>query len=98
MRSADGDRLEVLAAHHGAAAATAGMPSVVRDRRVADRALSGRANRRDLIVMTELRLDRVLGRTARLAAQCLGRLEPHPAVVDHERRQRWRATDDDDGI
>ena len=43
LRAAHGDRLDVLAAEHGAAAAAAGVTAVVRDRRVAD----ARAHRRD---------------------------------------------------
>src|ERR1700759_4946689 len=39
----DGDRLEVLGAHDGAEAAAAGVPAVVRDCRVPDAALAGRA-------------------------------------------------------
>ena len=46
LRAAHGDGLDVLAAQHGPAPAAAGVATVVRDRRVADRVLAGRADRR----------------------------------------------------
>ena len=69
LRPAHGDRLDVLAAQHRAAAAAAGVPAVVRDRRVADRALAGRPDRRDAVVGAEPRAQRRFGLLARRAAQ-----------------------------
>ena len=62
LGAAHGDRLDVLAAQHGAAPAAAGVAAVVRDRRVADRVLAGGADRRDLIVGAEPRFQRRFGR------------------------------------
>ena len=69
LRAAHGDRLDVLAAQHGAAAAAAGVAAVVRDRRVADRVLAGGADRGDLIVGAKPRAQRRLGHLACGAAK-----------------------------
>ena len=88
LRAAHGDRLDVLAAQHGAAAAAAGVAAVVRDRGVADRVLAGRADRRDPIVGAEPRSQRSLrspgtSRRARPPADS----SAHLAVVDDQHRQ-----------
>ena len=59
LRAAHGDRLDVLAAEHRAAAAAAGVAAVVRDRGVAHGALAGRADRGDPEVGAEPRSQRL---------------------------------------
>ncbi len=92
------NRLDVLAAEHGAAAAAAGMATVVRDGGIAHGALGRRSNRGNPVVGAQPCAQRVLGRLAGLAAQLLGWLEPDGPVVHDQHRQRGRAADDDDGI
>src|SRR6185312_3572559 len=96
--SPDGDRLDVLAAEDGAAAAASRMSPVMRDRRVPDAALAGGSDRGDLEAGAEPRLHRRFRIGARRAAQVIRGLEPHTAVVDHQRRERRGAADDDDGV
>ncbi len=98
LRAAHGDRLDVLAAEHGPAAAAAGVPAVVRDRRVADGTLAGGPDRRDPVVGAEPRAQLFFRHRTRLAAHVIGRLEPYLAIVDHEHRQPRRTADDDDGV
>ena len=98
LRAADGNRLQVLAAEHRAAAAAAGMASVVRDRRVADPAFPGGANRRDLIVRAEAGLERRFRGTTRCPTKIFRRLEPDLPVINDQGRQRCGPSDDDDGV
>src|SRR6185295_17752450 len=98
LRAAHRHGLDVLRAEYGAGTAAAGVPAVVRDRRVADAALPRRPDRCNPEIGTEPGPHLLLGHRTRVAAQVLRGLEPDLAIVDHDQRERARTPDDDDGV
>ncbi len=98
VRPADGNGLDVLAAKDGATAAPAGVPAVMRDRRVKHTPLARRSDRGNPIVGSEPGPQLVLGHRTRIATHVICRLEPNVSVIDNQHRQRPRPPDDDDGV
>ena len=75
LRTADGNRLDILRTQHGAAAAAAGVPAVVRNRGVAHQPLAGRADRGDLKIGAESLAQPILRLAIRQAPQFAGRFQ-----------------------
>ena len=87
--AADHHRLEVLAAHHGAGPAAAGLVVLVgREAGEGDEPLAGRARGEDLVPRAHLLADLLLeGRRLQTPEAALGRQELDPVVLDeHEHR------------
>ncbi len=82
LRAAHGDRLDVLAAEHGAAAAASGVAAVVRDRRVADQ----RARRPDRSTRPDSRRRVLLSAPLRWQSRS-PREDPRPAPDGRCRRR-----------
>jgi hypothetical protein len=98
-RTADRDRLDLLGAQHGAAAAAPSMPSVVRDGGVAYEPLASGTDRGNSIARTETALQRCFRLLARDIAILGGGFEAHPVrFVDDQHRELGGAADDDDGV
>jgi hypothetical protein len=87
---AHGDRLEMLAAHHGAGAGAAGKPSVIRYGRVTHASLAGDSNRRYSKAIAELS-PYPFGGFARIQAnQVLGGSKFNLVVFDDQEHRRSR--------
>src|SRR5262245_56469786 len=86
LRAAHRDRFDVLDPEHRTAPATPGMTSVMRDRGVANAALTCGTDRRDAVVRAQSRAQTLFGDRACISAHVFGRLEAHVAIVDHEHR------------
>ena len=97
-RRADRDRLQVLRAHDRAEAAAAGVPAVVRDRRVPDAALAGRADRGHPPAPAEFAAQLRVGVGGGHAAE-VGRVdEPGAVAVDEQCRGLACAAADHDRV
>src|SRR5262245_39805831 len=98
LSAVNGNGLDVLCTQNRAAAAAAGMPPVVRDRRVANLPLAGRTNGGDAVFGSEPSTQSLFRHVARGAAEVAGALDSHAAVVDNQHGQLRRSPDDDERI